>query len=77
MSKETELFATARVNLTVEVEAASWQIGSSAEQIFKAAGFEAKNRLDILFQKERGVRVIGEPIVTLVTGVIKNNATNR
>lgn len=68
MSKPTELFATARVSLTVEVDAASWQVSSSAEQIFDAAGREAKNKLEILFQKERGVRVVGEPVVTLVTG---------
>lgn len=71
MPEKQELFATARVSLTVEVDAASWQTGSSAEQIFNAAGQEAKHKLEILFQKERGVRVIGEPIVTLVTGLRK------
>lgn len=71
MSEKKELFATARVTLTVEVDAASWQVGSSAEQIFSAAGQEARHRLEILFQKERGVRIIGEPVVTLVTGVRK------
>lgn len=71
MNNKQELFATARVTLTVEVDAASWQIGCSAEQIFDAAGREAKNKLDILFQKERGVRVVGQPEVTLVTGVRK------
>ena len=71
MSEKQELFATARVTLTVEVDAASWQVGSSAEQIFNAAGNEAQNRLEILFQKEHGVRVIGKPVVTLVTGVLK------
>jgi hypothetical protein len=69
--REPELFATARVSIVVEVDAASWQVSSSAEQIFKAAGEEAKNRLLILFQKERGIRVIGDPSVTLVTGVRK------
>lgn len=72
MAEKDELFATARVSLTVEVDAASWQVGSSAEQIFNAASREAKNRLEILFQKEYGVRVIGEPRVTLVTGVRKS-----
>lgn len=67
-----ELFATARVTLTVEVDAASWDIKSSAEQIFNAAGREAKQKLENMFQKERDVRVIGEPKVTLVTGVHKN-----
>lgn len=71
MAEKPELFATARVSLTVEVDAASWQISSSAEQIFKAAGDEAENRLNILFQKERGIRIIGKPSVTLVTGVRK------
>jgi len=69
MTEKKELFATARVSLTVEVDAASWQVESSAEQIFKAAGEEAVQRLHILFQKERGVRVVGNPVVTLVTGV--------
>lgn len=71
MSQKQELFATARVSLTVEVDAATWQICSSAEQIFNAAGHEAKNRLDRLFHKELGVRVLGDPVVTLVTGVCK------
>lgn len=66
---EKELFATARVSLTVEVDAASWEVASSAEQIFNAAGNEARNRLEHLFQKERGIRLIGKPVVTLVTGV--------
>lgn len=66
-----EIFATARVTLTVEIDAASWDVKSSAEQIFNAAGREAKQRLEQLFQKERGVRVIGEPAVKLVTGVVE------
>jgi hypothetical protein len=69
MSERKELFATARVSLTVEVDAASWQMASSAEQIFKAAGEEAVQRLHTLFQKERGVRIVGDPVVTLVTGI--------
>ena len=71
MSEKRELFATARVTLTVEVDAASWDIGSSAEQIFNAAGREAHNKLDHLFAKERDIRVVGKPVVTLVTGVCK------
>ena len=71
MSEKPKLFATARVSLTVEIDAATWEVGSSAEQIFNAAGHEAQNRLEILFQKERGVRVLGKPVVTLVTGVCK------
>lgn len=71
MTEKPELFATARVSLTVEIDAASWQIASSAEQIFNAAAQEAQNRLEILFQKERGIRVVGKPVVTLVTGVRK------
>ncbi|WP_027533841.1 hypothetical protein [Bradyrhizobium sp. WSM3983] len=71
MSEKRELFATARVSLTVEVDAACWDVGSSAEQIFNAAGREAKNKLDILFQKERDVRVVGQPVVTLITGLQK------
>jgi hypothetical protein len=46
-------------------------VASSAEQIFNAAAHEAKNRLEILFQKERGIRIIGKPVVTLVTGIVK------
>lgn len=71
MSEKQELFATARVALTIEVDAASWQVASSAEQIFNAAGQEAQHRLEILFQKERGIRIVGKPVVTLVTGVRK------
>jgi hypothetical protein len=67
-----ELFATARVRLTVEVDAASWQVGSSAEQIFNAAGCEAKSELEHLIQKSGGrVRIVSKPEVTLVTGVRK------
>jgi hypothetical protein len=72
MPEKQKLFATARVSLTVEVDAASWEIGSSAEQIFNAAGREAEQQLDRLFQKERNVRVVGKPVVTLVTGKIKD-----
>lgn len=64
-----KLFATARVSITVEVDAASWEIGSSAEQIFKAAGHEAQNRLTRVLHGESGIRIIGKPVVTLVTGV--------
>jgi len=71
VSEKQELFATARVSMTVEIDAASWQVASSAEQIFNAAAHEAKNRLEILFQKERGIRIIGKPVVTLVTGIVK------
>jgi len=71
MTEKRELFATARVTLTVEIDAASWQVSSSAEQIFEAAGREAENRLSILLQKERGIRVVGGPTVTLVTGVVR------
>jgi hypothetical protein len=67
-----ELFATARVRLTVEVDAATWQIGSSAEQIFNAAGREAEGELERLIQESGGrVRIVGKPEVTLVTGVRK------
>lgn len=64
-----ELFATARVSPTVEVDAANWEIGSSAEQIFNAAGREAKLKLERMLHKERDIRVVGQPVVTLVTGV--------
>jgi hypothetical protein len=64
-----ELFATARVTLTVEVDAASWDVKSSAEQIFNAAGREAEQRLQNLFQTERGIRLVGKPEVKLVTGL--------
>jgi len=69
MTEKQKLFATARVSLTVEVDAANWEVGSSAEQIFNAAGREAQNRLELMFHKERGIRVVGKPIVTLITGV--------
>jgi hypothetical protein len=69
MTDTDKLFATARVHITVEVDAARWEIGSSAEQIFTAAGREAVNKLERLLQSERGIRVIGKPKVTLVTGV--------
>lgn len=66
-----EIFATARVSLTVEIDAAHWDIASSAEQIFNAAGREAQNRLENLLRTERGIRILGKPVVTLVTGVHK------
>lgn len=69
MTEKKELFATARVSLTVEVDAASWDVASSAEQIFNAAGREAEKRLEHLFQKERGIRLVGKPEVKLVTGI--------
>lgn len=68
MSEKQELFATARVSITVEVDAASWDVKSSADQIFTAAGREAEQRLGNLLMKERGIRLVGKPIVTLVTG---------
>jgi hypothetical protein len=67
----TLMFATARVTVTVEVDAATWDISSSAEQIFNSAGTEALQRLENVFKAHRGIRVIGEPSVVLITGVRK------
>jgi hypothetical protein len=71
MSDKKELYATARVSLTVEIDAASWDVRSSAEQIFNAAGREAEQRLQNLLQKERDIRIVGKPVVKFVTGLVK------
>lgn len=65
-----EMYATAKVIITLEVDAASWNSQSTAEQIFKAAGEEATNKVIGLIRNAngRGIRIVGKPEVTTIFG---------
>jgi len=78
MSKEPELYATARVTMTIEYDhPSSWSTSIKAEDLFKSAGSEARRAIEHIFAHHNAkgsdgrVRVLGTPDVTVVTGKCK------
>lgn len=65
---DVNIYATARVKLTIEVPATRYQTTITAEDLLRVAGKEAVLACHHLFQGKPGWKVVGEPEVTLVTG---------
>lgn len=66
---DKEISATAKVIITVEIDntGGSWGKDCTVEQIHKQARQGAMNRLGQLIQRERGIRIVGEPRVLGIT----------
>jgi hypothetical protein len=62
--------ATARVTLTVEVDVrSSWGGDCTVDQVNRQAAEEAVNYVEQAAAKDRRIRVIGRPVVTVVTAL--------
>jgi hypothetical protein len=59
--------ATAKVKLEVEIMLfQGWGLGCSIEQVRDQAKKEAKAKLIVAIEKDQHIKVIGDPLVTMI-----------
>ena len=66
-TKQADVYTTAKVRVTVEVDAGPWGQDCTAQQVFDQASREAPQKvMNTLSKLGSGVRLVGKPKVTMV-----------
>jgi len=61
------VFTKARVQVTVEVDAGSWDATCTSQQVFDQASSRGLECVRRMIQNQPGAWVVGEPSVTFIT----------
>lgn len=73
--RDDKVTATARVTMTIEVDTdgGAWGHDCTVAQVYKQALDGVRNRMEVLFRRERGIRIQGEMKVTMIAFPVKKD----